>query len=548
MTYTKKQSQVLGEFLIDRLYAHGIRHIFGVPGDFVLGFFKQIEQSKIQIINTCDEQGAGYAADAYARLNGLGVVCITYCVGGLKVANTTAEAFAEKSPVIIISGAPGLNERRKNPMLHHKVKTFETQQNVFNELCHSTVSLEDPKTAASEIDVAIENALRYKQPVYIEIPRDMARATIPVQRRVKSKGLVSDLDCLKEGLEEVIEKINQSKKPVILAGVEIHRFALQDTVLKIAEKYKIPVAATILGKSVIGESHPLYLGVYEGGVGHEKVRVYVESADCLLMLGAYQSDMNMGVFTAKINPKMLISASFEKLAVQHHVYPHVMLADVLEGLASSRKIKKKGLKTVPNPKKPTIFKPKKQKMTVDRLFHCINSHLRDDMIVIADVGDSLFGALDLYISTRTEFLSPAYYTSIGFSVPASVGAQCARKKLRPLVIVGDGAFQMTGMELSTACRYGLNPIVILLNNEGYGTERPILDGKFNDIFNWNYHKLPEFLGQGKSCLAKNEEEFFQSLNSAILDKSTFQLIEVVLDRWDFSAPLKALTSGLSNNV
>ena len=86
-------------------------------------------------------------------------MCITYCVGGLKVANTTAEAFAEKSPVIIISGAPGLNERLKNPMLHHKVKTFETQQNVFNELCHSTVPLEDPKTAASDIDASIENAL-----------------------------------------------------------------------------------------------------------------------------------------------------------------------------------------------------------------------------------------------------------------------------------------------------------------------------------------------------------------------------------------------------
>src|SRR5213078_3538811 len=115
-----RKSLTIGQYLINQLCAHGVRHVFGIPGDYVLGFYDQLSKSKLRIINTCDEQGAGFAADAYARVKGLGVVCITYCVGGLKVANTTVEAFAEKSPVVVISGASGMKEREKNLLLHHK--------------------------------------------------------------------------------------------------------------------------------------------------------------------------------------------------------------------------------------------------------------------------------------------------------------------------------------------------------------------------------------------------------------------------------------------
>src|SRR6478735_9421917 len=166
-------SQNVASYLIQRLYDLGVRHIFGVPGDFVLGFYHELIQSnKLKVINTCDEQGAGFAADAYARVNGLGVVCVTYCVGGLKVANTTAEAFAEKSPVVVISGAPGIKEREKNPLLHHKVREFDTQKKVFEQLTIASTVLNDAQTAFQEIDRVFHSALRYKRPVYIELPRD----------------------------------------------------------------------------------------------------------------------------------------------------------------------------------------------------------------------------------------------------------------------------------------------------------------------------------------------------------------------------------------
>src|SRR5215813_3834523 len=154
------RSPSIGQYLIDRLYAHGVRHIFGIPGDYVLGFYDMLLKSKLKIITTCDEQGAGFAADAYARVRGLGAVCVTYCVGGLKVANTTAEAFAEQSPVVVISGAPGTNERAKNPLLHHKVRDFDTQLKVFEQLTVAATVLSDAQNALREIDRVLAAAQR----------------------------------------------------------------------------------------------------------------------------------------------------------------------------------------------------------------------------------------------------------------------------------------------------------------------------------------------------------------------------------------------------
>src|ERR687888_680787 len=179
MSQLKKQS--VSSFLIESLYDYGVRHIFGVPGDFVLGFYQELIQSnKLKVINTCDEQGAAFAADAYARINGLGVVCVTYCVGGLKIVNATAQAFAEKSPLVVISGAPGIKERKKNPLLHHKVRDFDTQQKIFEHMTVDSILIDNRTTAVKDIDRVLSSAIRYKRPVYIELPRDKVSTLISI--------------------------------------------------------------------------------------------------------------------------------------------------------------------------------------------------------------------------------------------------------------------------------------------------------------------------------------------------------------------------------
>jgi indolepyruvate decarboxylase len=538
----------IGAYLIQRLYEHGVRHVFGVPGDFVLGFDKLVEDSPLQFINTCDEQGAGFAADAYARLRGLGVVCVTYCVGGLKVANTTAQAFAEKSPVVVISGSPGTNERKKNPLLHHKVREFDTQYKVFQELTIASTVLNNPNTAFQEIDRVLVAAIQYKRPVYIEIPRDMVKALGNPNYQSTSIPEFSNADVLAEALQEAVNLINVARQPVILAGVELHRFGLQEELLQLVEKTNIPVAETLLGKSVIGELHPKYIGIYEGAMGSEFARQYLESSDCLILLGTFLSDINLGIFTAHLDPKQSIYVTSEKASIKFHNYEGIRLQDFVRGLVAAN-IHRREVEISTSIKIPSRFSPVcGQKITIERLFRQLNSFLSSDMIVVADVGDALFAGSDLFIHDKTRFLSPAYYASLGFAVPASIGAQFANPNIRPLVLVGDGAFQMTGMELSTLVRYQLNPIVLVLNNGGYGTERPIQDGTFNDILGWQYSQIPLVLGTGRGFDIRTEDELEAALLESRRHLESFCILDIHLEPQDTSAALKRLTSALGKLV
>ena len=538
----------IGTYLIDRLRVLGVGHVFGIPGDYVLGFYDQLVASELRVITTCDEQGAGFAADAYARLRGLGVVCVTYCVGGLKVVNAVAGAFAEKSPVVVISGAPGMKERERNPLLHHKVREFDTQRRVFEQLTVASTVLSDPPTAFQEIDRVLHAALRYKRPVYIEIPRDMVTRLGSKHHAPTRIHETSDPAALAEALDEAVQLINGARRPVILADVEVHRFGLQELLLRLIEKTNIPFASTILGKSVISEQHPLYLGVYEGAMGRDDVREYVESSDCVIMLGAFMTDINLGIYTARLDPARSISATSEKLSIRYHVFEEVRFKDFMRGLATTDlKCRQPGEHPHPEQEPEFTVQPA-TKLTVKRVFQRLNAFLSDETIVIVDIGDALFGAADLFIHRRTEFLGPAYYASMGFAVPAAVGAQLANPALRPLVIVGDGAFQMTGMEISTAVRQKLNPIVVVLNNAGYGTERHIHNGPYNDILSWEYSRIPEVLGSGRGFVANTEAEFDQSLRAAKVETARFCVIDVRLDPMDRSPALERLAERLSKRI
>jgi indolepyruvate decarboxylase len=544
-----RPSTSIGEYLIQQLFAHGVRHVFGIPGDYVLGFYDQLARSKLRLINTCDEQGAGFAADAYARVRGLGAVCVTYCVGGLKIANTTAEAFAEKSPVVVISGAPGMKEREKNPLLHHKVREFDTQKKVFDELTVASTVLGDPQTAFQEIDRVLHAALRFKRPVYIELPRDQVLLPGIPHYRTREIHERSNPKSLRAALAEVETMINAARHPVILADVEVHRFGLQEQVLELACKTNIPVAATVLGKSVIGEHHPFYLGIYEGAMGREEVRRCVETSDCLIMLGAFMTDLNLGVYTARLDPARSIYATSEKLSVRYHTYDEVRFKDFMRGLVRLR-LRRRAPARIVRPSMPPSAPAAKanERLTIKRLFERLNQFLAGDSVVVADVGEALFGATDLFIRQRTEFLGPAYYASMGFAVPAAIGAQLANPKSRPLVLVGDGAFQMTGMELATAARYGLNPVVIVLNNGGYGTERQLQDGPYNDLWPWQYSRIPEVLGTGCGFVVETEYDLDRALKEAGRWTESFCLLDVHISREDRSPALERLAARLAKRL
>jgi TPP-dependent 2-oxoacid decarboxylase len=317
-----------------------------------------------------------------------------------------------------------------------------------------------------------------------------------------------------------------------------------------------------LSKSVISELHPLFIGIYEGAVGQEKARQYVESSDCLIILGATLSDITLGMFTAQIDQQRIIYVSAEKLSVMYHHYDNVDIRDFLDALIDAHIARKDNNANnsssssssssfathtnMPLTITSTVARSSHgKKITVKYVFEYLNSCLTDDMIVLADVGDALFAGADLIIHGNTKFLSPAYYASLGFAVPASIGAQLADRTLRPLVIVGDGAFQMTGMELSTAIRYDLNPIVVVLNNSIYLTEQLMLEGDSNNLQPWQYSSIPQVIGGGRGFHIETEDQFDNAISQALNFRNTFSILDVHLERNDKSPALDRLTKNIA---
>src|SRR5947208_7817646 len=212
----------------------------------------------------------------------------------------------------------------------------------------------------------------------------------------------SDRHTLRAALTEAVEMINGASKPVILADVEVHRFGLQNALVRLAEKTNIPVAATILGKSVVGEQHPFYMGVYEGAMGRDDVRRYVEGSDCVIMLGVIMTDVNLGIYTAHLDPARSIYATSEKLSIRYHTFENVRFTDFIRGLLKAR-LQRRAPEKIPHPQPLATFRAArgKDKVTVKSLFQRLNAFLTEKIVVAADVGDALFGAAELSVHHRT---------------------------------------------------------------------------------------------------------------------------------------------------
>ena len=537
----------IAQYLLTRLHDLGLNHIFGLPGDYVLRFYEEISKSAITHIGTTREDTAAFAADGYARCNGIGALAVTYGVGALNVVNGIAGAHAESSPVVVISGAPGLREQTEDPLIHHRFGPFSFQREIFERITCAAVVLDDPAIAFRQIDRALAALRRTCLPIYIELPRD--QVTVEGYPYPAEPNMIrdSDAETLNEAVTETLALLATARAPVLLAGLEVHRQGLQDALMAFIERTHMPVAATLTGKSVVAERHPAYLGVYEGAMSSETSRRAVEQADLALMLGVTLNDVDLGIYSARLDPEHMVRAAQGEVMIRHHRYTKVMLGDFLAELAK---------RVPPRPCQPVIapwpeardFPQPGRPMTSARLIARLNAALTPDTMVVCDTGDCLFAATELRVHKGAEFLASAFYTSMGFAVPAALGAQVARADFRPLVLVGDGAFQMTGTELSSIARLGLNPIVIVFNNRGYSTERFILDGPFNDVAAWKFHRLGQLFGPLEGHEASTEQEFERALVSALALSDRPSLIEVHLAPDDASPAMRRLAEHLKAKV
>lgn len=537
------------DFLYGRLKSYGVDHVFGIPGESVHVHFHYLEKSPLKTIIMTHEPCVGYAADAYSRIRGLGAALVSYGVGSLNIVNAVGQAYAECSPMVIISGGPGVLERKKYTHLHHKIRSYETHQKVMSEVTIQSIIVDNPVTAAGEINRALNMAMTFKRPVYIEVPRDMGELEIkdePFQAQKQPE----DKAALDEALDEIVKMLNSAKNPVIIADAELARIGLQKELITFAQRVNLPVASTILGKSIFPEEHPLSMGVYFGELSNAKVAEFINNSDLRLMLGVILSDINLGMFTAKFSVDDAVVANIDGLRVKKHFYPQISLDVFMKGLLSRKDIKKHDINfpkfQVPNYPTGKDNDP----ITVKALLTITNEFIDKDYRVICDVGDCLFGGQELQMRGASAFLSPAYYLSMGFSIPGAVGAQIAQPTRRPIVMVGDGAFHMTGMELITMAKLKLNPIIILFNNQIYATLRycePPATMQEHKIPTMDYAKMAEIMG-GKGIAVKTVGDMKSGLQIAKGVKDTFTLLDVRLDEHDISPALRTFGEKLGQFV
>ncbi len=501
------------EYLLERLADYGVNHIFGIPGDYVVPFFSDAERSDIRVVTTTHEPSAGYAADAYARMRGLGVAVATWGVGALNMLNAAAQAFAERSPTLFISGAPEVNGRNPDRLLHHEIKDWETQYRVYTEVTCASANLTDQSRVCEQVDSVLSEIVRLKRPGYIEIPRDISKSNVEkhtLRRAVKDS---SSRGPLNNVTDRVIQLVNESRNPVIYAGVEIERFNLRSELIRFAKKANLPVVTSLLGKSVFPETHPNFAGIYMGAIGSQVARHLVEESDCVLLLGGFLTDIDSGLYTMRIPDANLVLADAAHVRVQGEVYEDISMTDLIRSLLLSSNLKARDLSL---PKADTKD-PRSlgEDLTSETVIQELNRHMSDEITAVADVGDCLFSCLDLHVN---RFIAPAFYASMGFGVPAGVGAGLADPSRRPLVLVGDGAFQMTGTELCTARKLDQNPMVIVFNDGYYGTLRAIgPELRSFELPKWDYAGMAKVLGCDGSS-ASNREELRDSLEAGFKSK------------------------------
>lgn len=532
----------LSQVLLTALKEHGAREMFGIPGDFALAFFKQAEESGILPLYTLSHEPAvGFAADASARFHSrLGVAAVTYGAGALNMVNAVASSYAEKVPLVVISGAPGAGEWRTGLLLHHQTKTIDSQLEIFREITCDQVVLDDLERAPADIARVLQSCLTHSRPVYIELPRDLVtQACAPV---VAAPPVNYDRDALDACVDELLARLTTARAPVLMVCVEIRRYGIEEKVAKLARILNLPVVTSFMGRGLLADTDAPLLGTYLGVAGSTEITQAVENSDALLMLGVIISDTNFGVSERKIDMRKSILALDGSVTMGYHVYPHIPLEALVDGLlARAQRVRERAA-----PGKPYAYphglEADDATIAPMDIARAINDMMAASgrMPIASDIGDCLFTALDI---ANTALVAPGYYATMGYGVPAGLGLQ-AGDGLRPLILVGDGAFQMTGWELGNCQRYGWDPIVVVFNNCSWEMLRTFQPGSgFNDLSDWHFADMAVPLG-GQGYRVTTRRELRDALQLAVRTRGKFQLIEAMIPRGVLSDTLVRFVNGV----
>jgi indolepyruvate decarboxylase len=444
---------------------------------------------------------------------------VTYGPGALNLLNPVACAYAEQSPLLVVSGGPEMELRHgeHEVHLHHVVKTYESQLHIFREVTVDAAVLGDPASAPNLIDRVLRNVVSLKRPGYLEIPRDrvLAEVAAPEGRLTIGPGLVlheRQAGALDEAVAEIGGMLASSKNPALYVGAGIRRHGLTAQVISLAERLRLPVTTDVLGKASFPECHPQFAGVYMGAMGDAVAQQLLDGSDCVLGIGVKLTDLGTGFWTGRIKPESRILIDPDGVRVRYHKYDGLAIGQVVQALLDRLPVSDR---PVPQCACAPAITPETR--TGDTCESAPALKIADIIALLKTVDPSRYG----------------YYGTMGFAVPGALGAGIAEPARRPFALVGDGAFQMTGTELATMVDQRLRPIVLLLNNSGYGMleaiDRP---SPYYNRRNWDFPSFARALGASAER-ATTFAELETALRNAEAATSAY-LIEAVTARDDLS--------------
>jgi len=537
--------QAIGTFLLRRLQEAGVRHLFGVPGDYNLELMQQLEdRGEPAWIGNCNELNASYATDAYARINGIGALIVTHGVGALSAINGIAGAYSEHVPVILICGSLPLRAIQRGDLMHHTLADREKGDfcRMFAEVTDAQARL-TPENAVVEIDRLILTAWRRKRPVYIELPSDISYLDIEVPDHPLTLEMTpSEEESLNACTKMILERLNAAKAPAFLLDLDAIRFDVSEQIMALAERFHMQVATLNCAKGAVPETSPHFVGTYAGMGSSSATREAIEGSDCLLTVGYRRIESTTGFFTDKL-PASAIHLNSSSVDVANENYQGVYIAELLQSIVNSAS----GIVTKKQPARPSTpqsFVPSNDPLTQDAYWKAIQTFLRPGDVIIAEDGTSSAGFGRLTLPDDCTYISGAFvWCSIGYATAALLGAILASPGRRHILLTGEGSLQMTVQEISTVMRHDLKPFIFVNQNQGYTVERAVLgkDAKYNDIANWRYSELPNVFSRDKKAdtyVVTTSNELQKVLNSP---HSAMVFVECVMDKYD--APLDLIVGG-----
>jgi indolepyruvate decarboxylase len=539
----------VGQYLVERLYQLGLEHLFSIAGDYSIQWVNSyVEPSnKIKVIEEVNELNAGYAADGYARLKGIGALCVTYSAGALCAVNSIAGAYVEKVPVVLINGTPSIKRtltfEQTGFSSHHFISGRETDLQVFEYITVAAIRIDNPDLAPMLIDYALTQCITEKRPVYIELLEDMVDLKCERPKdNLKPARTLWDQGGLEQSIIKIKEKLESANNPLIWIGVEIDRLGLQKNAAGLIRQLNIPYVTEFLSKAIFSENDAQFAGVLDGQSSSRAVQELVAKSDFILALGVWLTDLNSLGWVPDFDKTAFVSWDTVKYGAWF--VPQVSLERLIDGLLvenvtckSQAPLQKRAPLQEPSYEGPTANLD--DKITYQGFYDFIPQFIDDNTIVGSDASINYFGSIILKVGAPGGFIAQSSYSSIGYIGPAATGICLAKKNgQRVMVFAGDGGFQMTAQCLSTQTRFKLNPIVFVINNGVYGVEQWLAhptalynaDESFYNscvLHPWNYSKLSEVFGC-EGWRVSTYGELKEAITGALANSTSPSIIEVVV--------------------